>query len=681
MAPLVLVAGILAMMVPSVGGIRCTFVTIVLSEDFVECTAVLVHSIRATDTVNEVTVLVLPFITAVARNQLKAAGADHVVEVEEVKNPNRNVLYRVFSKNYSILRVWQLGTLLARQYDRAVYMDGDMVMTQNSDELCSMPELSAARDLGAPGARHEHSNDFNAGMMVLAPQEDTFTRLVELAQHIESPSGGVQPLLRAAFPEWTRLDHLRDNVNAHVFDHQRSSWRLAQIRSIHYTGPVKPCFTDAEEFSSKPSDEPFRTWHRLRERRDAPERHSSPEAPPGGDVPRMDNALSAHHLAAQDAWKSWFAVPDESILVKGFGLGESEYHSVPAYHVCKHGSAVLSGLAERIFKAGFSQLRECFQGTCSATEHVTNDILRGMSWMHRMLHLYMQRSSIDAQADVEGLGSVESILALHADATVADVQTAVRSISAKGLEDTQSFVFDMVVSLSRQVRRREQLTRWHLSYALLGLLWWQYRHLRDAGSDLLLPDPFQLEFPLLEFQDVCCRVPDVLGHLLRGTEEDRVLMFADEVPLGMGVEEYIASVIQHAAVFVAAPRDAQDVEPEPNGAATLSANRVVHHDGQLHLAQQVDHVEVARISVIFMTCPSRDAMVASAEDQYRSVLADLEYWSHKMEGGSAVVAGCGFTAQSPGIVEAVSQHALRRATRVKLAADTAWWILTSPSSS
>ncbi|CAK9010120.1 unnamed protein product [Durusdinium trenchii] len=57
-----------------------------------------------------------------------------------------------------------------------------------------------------------HSEEFNAGLMVLEPNEATFQRLVDLAPQVRSSSGGVQPLLRAAFPDFHPLDHWRDNA-------------------------------------------------------------------------------------------------------------------------------------------------------------------------------------------------------------------------------------------------------------------------------------------------------------------------------------------------------------------------------------------------------------------------------------------------------------------------------------
>eukprot|EP00971_Amphidinium_carterae_P118315 2344207-Amphidinium_carterae.1 len=135
---------------------KCIFATIVLSADFLPCAEVLIKSIVATGTSHDIIVLLHAELNAPEGKQsLEAIGAT-VIEVEDVDNPNTLVLYPSFARNYAILRVWQVSALLSQTVDRVVYMDGDMVMTQNSDDLCNEPELSAARDLKGAGERGEH---------------------------------------------------------------------------------------------------------------------------------------------------------------------------------------------------------------------------------------------------------------------------------------------------------------------------------------------------------------------------------------------------------------------------------------------------------------------------------------------------------------------------------------------
>eukprot|EP00435_Cladocopium_sp_Y103_P061606 s370_g23.t1 len=67
------------------------------SEDFLPCSVALVRSIRQSQTVHEVTALVLPEISQDAREQLLEAGADQVVTAQ--------AQYQAFAKNYAILRV------------------------------------------------------------------------------------------------------------------------------------------------------------------------------------------------------------------------------------------------------------------------------------------------------------------------------------------------------------------------------------------------------------------------------------------------------------------------------------------------------------------------------------------------------------------------------------------------
>ncbi|CAL1158761.1 unnamed protein product, partial [Cladocopium goreaui] len=89
------------------------------SEDFLPCSVALVRSIRQSQTVHEVTALVLPEISENAREQILEAGADQVVTAQEIQNPNEVVQYQAFAKNYAILRVWQLEELTKKAFHRA----------------------------------------------------------------------------------------------------------------------------------------------------------------------------------------------------------------------------------------------------------------------------------------------------------------------------------------------------------------------------------------------------------------------------------------------------------------------------------------------------------------------------------------------------------------------------------
>ncbi|CAE7672664.1 unnamed protein product, partial [Symbiodinium sp. CCMP2456] len=98
----------------------------------------------------------------------------------------------------------------------------------------------------------------SAELLVKAIQKDSLVQQLAInspvVAHVINSPDALKKMLRAAFPDFNALDHLQDNVNARVYDLSRSSWDLRRIRSIHYTGPLKPCYTHAEDFAEEDWD-------------------------------------------------------------------------------------------------------------------------------------------------------------------------------------------------------------------------------------------------------------------------------------------------------------------------------------------------------------------------------------------------------------------------------------------
>ncbi|CAN0914273.1 Putative UDP-glucuronate:xylan alpha-glucuronosyltransferase 4 [Linum grandiflorum] len=93
--------------------------------------------------------------------------------------------------NYSKLRIWQV-----KDYTKVVFIDSDLLVLRNMDDIFKYPQLSAA-----PNDDHL----FNSGIMVIEPSECTFDDLMSKTSLIASYNGGDQGFLNEVFPWWHRL--------------------------------------------------------------------------------------------------------------------------------------------------------------------------------------------------------------------------------------------------------------------------------------------------------------------------------------------------------------------------------------------------------------------------------------------------------------------------------------------
>jgi glycogenin glucosyltransferase len=95
-----------------------------------------------------------------------------------------------FGAAYTKLRAWELT-----EFDKVVLLDADTVVLQNVDDLFERPEIAAAPDFFMP-------DRFSSGVMVLAPSEHTFGRMLDALSVKQSYDGGDQGFLNLFFDNW-----------------------------------------------------------------------------------------------------------------------------------------------------------------------------------------------------------------------------------------------------------------------------------------------------------------------------------------------------------------------------------------------------------------------------------------------------------------------------------------------
>lgn len=77
------------------------------------------------------------------------------------------------------------------EYDKIVFLDSDMMVEHNLDELFEQEELSAVPDIFTP--------PFNAGLMVLKPNKETYQSMLDIYMNTPSKGFGDQGFLNVFF--------------------------------------------------------------------------------------------------------------------------------------------------------------------------------------------------------------------------------------------------------------------------------------------------------------------------------------------------------------------------------------------------------------------------------------------------------------------------------------------------
>ncbi|KAI3770790.1 hypothetical protein L6452_01934 [Arctium lappa] len=211
---------------------REAYVTVLHSSETYVCGAIaLAQSILQTNSSKDLILLADDSISDKSLGGLKAAGWK-IKLIERIRSPHaRKGAYNEY--NYSKLRIWQLI-----EYDKVMFIDADLIVLKNLDELFSYPQISAV------------GNDkylFNSGLILVEPSQCMFNGLMEKINTLGSYNGGDQGFLNEAFTWWHRfhskVNHLKifqDNNN-----HNPRHEIAGDPYTIHYLG-LKPwmCYKD-----------------------------------------------------------------------------------------------------------------------------------------------------------------------------------------------------------------------------------------------------------------------------------------------------------------------------------------------------------------------------------------------------------------------------------------------------
>ncbi|KAG5452300.1 Glycogenin-1 [Clonorchis sinensis] len=224
---------------------RLSYVTLVTNAEYCLGALVLAASLRQTNTVKEITVMVTKGVTEAYRHLLRDAF-DNVIEVQEIENPDRSYVER-FGRSELLITFTKIRCWSLVQFEKCVYLDADTIVLHNCDELFEREELTAVPDPSWPDC-------FNTGVFVFRPSIETYKALLKLATEVGSFDGGDQGLLNTYFSNWLskgishRLSYVYNCIcqitDECGFDFYTSTAAWVQfggtIRIAHFSGPVKP---------------------------------------------------------------------------------------------------------------------------------------------------------------------------------------------------------------------------------------------------------------------------------------------------------------------------------------------------------------------------------------------------------------------------------------------------------
>ncbi|HKX19337.1 MAG TPA: glycosyltransferase [bacterium] len=244
------------------------YVTVLSTDNYLEGVLVLNESLRLCKSKYGLYVVMGSKVRKSVRDTLAKAGV-RMINSQPLNIPEQIRLANLSSDHH---RHWagvfeKLIVFSLCQFRKIVYLDSDLLVIKNIDELFDKPHMSAVIADIYPG--NHKCVYLNAGLMVIEPESDLTDRLIELLPNaFESEkqwrtaagrpvSIGVQSVINMFWSEWIsrnalHLDH-KYNVMADQVDYYRREldckWRGPDgIHVLHFIGEVKPWMRTGTDF-------------------------------------------------------------------------------------------------------------------------------------------------------------------------------------------------------------------------------------------------------------------------------------------------------------------------------------------------------------------------------------------------------------------------------------------------
>jgi len=215
------------------------FVTLATNDGYALGALVVAQSLRKVGTQRKLVVMISKTLSDIIRQTLQTSF-DDVVVVDELNSNDKEHL-RLLSRPELGVTFTKINCWLLEKYSKCVFLDADVVVLQNIDDLFERDEFSAAPDAGWPDC-------FNSGVFVFRPSKETFQKLAQFASQQEASfDGGDQGLLNAFFSNWRSSDISRHlpfvyNVTSNTFYSYVPAVTQFHndIRVVHFAGALKP---------------------------------------------------------------------------------------------------------------------------------------------------------------------------------------------------------------------------------------------------------------------------------------------------------------------------------------------------------------------------------------------------------------------------------------------------------
>ncbi|RII32543.1 hypothetical protein D2A34_23020 [Clostridium chromiireducens] len=234
------------------------YITTLSTDNYVTGVINLKKTLMAVNSKYPLFVYVDRFLKKETFDKLQQYNIEYIIQKNKIELPN-NILE---SNTKNGVSHWtntfiKLDLFKLIEFEKLVYLDSDMMIFENIDELFDKPHISAVV-AGKEYKGNEQWEEFNSGLMVIEPKKDA---LIGIEKHIEKVSKekasfGDQDILNSFYSDWKYKYNLHLNPQYNMFaiytDYyvKKLGFKLSNkninnkkgnlIKVVHFTGRDKP---------------------------------------------------------------------------------------------------------------------------------------------------------------------------------------------------------------------------------------------------------------------------------------------------------------------------------------------------------------------------------------------------------------------------------------------------------
>jgi glycogenin len=226
---------------------KYTYISIITTNEYLEGVLVLYYSLMKTQPKYPFLLLVTPNVSQEILDKLFQHKINYKI-VNYIQNATD------FSSNEKSVR-WKythskLEIFGQTEFEKLVYLDADMLVLQNIDDLFEKPHMSAAIPSGLlPEYASKHTH-LNSGLMVIEPSLDLYNDMMSKIRENATKYPGDQDFIQAYYPDWPSQKELHLDTKYHIFHSDLEQYNKLfgyqlnnsknSVKVIHYIGSVKP---------------------------------------------------------------------------------------------------------------------------------------------------------------------------------------------------------------------------------------------------------------------------------------------------------------------------------------------------------------------------------------------------------------------------------------------------------